>query len=115
MSRRRSYTRGMTQPGDERRGDQVFTGSDSFDFGTSRSDMERMMRLRNPFVVTSDDPDEKPFIATERGQKVIAGAVFSAYWGAPVLAQLAKRAARAKARRRARAAEANGADTPTDQ
>lgn len=80
-------------------GDQVFTGRDMFDFGTSRSDMERMMGARNPFVVTSTDEDQQPFIATERGQQWIAGAVVSAYMGGPVLAGLLRKRKRARARR----------------
>ena len=98
----------MTRP-DDRSGDQVFTGRDTFDFGSSRSDMERMMKLRTPFVVASDDADQQPFLATERGQMAIAGAVFSAYWGAPLLARMAKKAARARARKAARDAGDTGA------
>lgn len=93
----------MTQP-EGGRGDQVFTGRDNFDFGSSRSDMERMMKLRTPFVVASDDPNQQPLLATHRGQMLIAGAVFSAYWGAPLAGLVARRAARAKARRAAREA-----------
>lgn len=80
-------------------GDQVFTGRDTFDFGTSRSDMERMMGARNPFVVTSNNEDEQPFIATEKGQQWVAGAVVSVYMGGPIVAGLIRKRKRARARR----------------
>lgn len=69
------------QPGD---GDQVFTGRDTFDFGTSRKDAERMMGMRAPFVVASRDPGGVPFIATEQGVRWLTGAVFAAYWVPPI-------------------------------
>jgi hypothetical protein len=89
----------MTQPGGQRR-DQVFTGDDTFDFGTSRASMERILRARAPVVITSADPGRQPAIAGEQGQKLLVGAVFSAYFGGPILARIArKKKARARARR----------------
>jgi hypothetical protein len=76
-------------------GDQVFTGRDTFDFGTSRRDAERMMNMRAPFVVVSQDPAEQPFVGRGAGTNSIAAAVFAAYWGPPIA-----QAIRRKRRRR---------------
>jgi hypothetical protein len=105
----------MTQPGGERRGDQVFTGQDTFDFGTGRSEMERMMRARNPFVVASDDPDQQPFIATEKGQQMIAGMVVGMYWGGPAMGRMARKIRRAKAARLRAQQDARANDDTADR
>jgi hypothetical protein len=72
-------------------GDQVFTGRDTFDFGTSRSDAERMMKMRTPFVVVSQDPAQQPFVARREGKNLLAAAVIAAYWGPPIARGIRRR------------------------
>jgi hypothetical protein len=67
-----------------RDGDQVFTGRDTFDFGATRGDAERMMHMRAPAVVVSTQPGQVPFLARADGKRWLAAAVVSAYWGAPL-------------------------------
>ncbi len=90
----------MTQPGGQRR-DQVFTSGDSFDFGTSRSSMERILRARAPVAITSGEPGQQPFLAGEQGQKLLVGAIISTYFGGPIVAGMIRKKARARARRKA--------------
>lgn len=72
-------------------GDQVFTGADTFDFGTTRQQAERMLRPGRPFAVVSHEPGATPFVATGEGQRWLAGAVIAAYWAAPVAGALKRR------------------------
>jgi hypothetical protein len=74
-----------------RDGDQVFTGRDTFDFGTNRRDAERMMRMRAPAVVVSTQPGQVPFLARAEGKRWLAAAVVAAYWGPPMAAGIRRR------------------------
>ena len=74
-----------------RDGDQVFTGRDTFDFGSSRRDAERMMGMRAPFVVVSQDPDQMPFVARRESKGWLAAAVMAAYWGPPIASAIRRK------------------------
>jgi dihydrodipicolinate synthase/N-acetylneuraminate lyase len=74
-----------------RDGDQVFTGRDTFDFGSTRRDAERMMHMRGPAVVVSSDPGQVPFLGRAEGRRWVAGAVLAAYWGAPLAAGIRRK------------------------